>query len=80
MDPSLPNVDYSDFIIKPQDFSECYRDIKEQLPRDMLVPRGFGLSTTAFVDISFAQSKKTRKSHTSFIIFVNIPPIIWFSK
>ena len=35
---------------------------------------------TAFVDASFAQNKKTRKSHTGFLIFVNRAPIIWFSK
>ena len=43
-------------------------------------PRGGHVSITAFVDASFAQNKKTRKSHTGFIIFVNKAPIIWFRK
>ena len=46
----------------------------------MPTPRGPNLSITAFVDASFAQNKKTRKSHTGFIIFVNQAPITWFSK
>ena len=46
----------------------------------MPTPRGPNLSITAFVGASFAQDKKTRKSHTGFIIFVNRAPITWFSK
>ena len=80
MDPSLPVIDYSDFTIKPQDFAEYYRDAREELPHDMPSPRGPNISMTAFVDASFAQNKKTRKSHTAFIIFVNRAPNRWFSK
>ena len=80
MDPSLPVIDYSDFTTKPQDFAEYYRDAKEELPHDMPTPRGPNISITAFVDASFAQNKKTRKSHTGFIIFANRAPIKWFSK
>ena len=80
MDPSLPVIDYSDFVTKPRDFAEYYRDVKEELPHDMPTPRGPSISITAFVDASFAQNKKTRKSHTGFIIFVNRAAIKWFSK
>ena len=80
MDPILPNIDYSDFKTNPQDFSEYYLDAQEQFPHDMPKPRGSQVSITAFVDASFAQNKKTRKSHTGFIIFVNRAPIVWFSK
>ena len=80
MDPSLPNIDYGVFKTKAQDFAEYYRDAHEHLPYDMPVPRGAMVWITAFVDASFAQNKKTRKSHTGFIIFVNRAPIVWFSK
>ena len=80
MDPSLPNIDYSDFKTNAKDFHEYYRDAYEELPNDMPRPRGHGVYITAFVDASFAQNKKTRKSHTGFIIFVNRAPIIWYSK
>ena len=80
VDPSLPNVDYGDFITNLRDFEEYYRDAREQLPYDMPVPRGVGVSITAFVDESFSQNKKTRKSHSGFIIFVNRVSISWFIK
>ena len=80
MDPSLPNIDYGAFKTKPQDFAEYYRDAHEHVPHDMPVPRGVSVNITAFVDASFAQNKKTRKSHTGFLIFVNRAPITWFSK
>ena len=80
MDPSLPNIDYGDFTTNPQDFAEYYRDAHEHLPHDRPTPRGLPVYMTAFVDASFAQNKKTRKSHTGFVIFVNRAPIVWFSK
>ena len=80
MDPSLPNIDYSDFKTNPADFAEYYRGAQEQMPRDMPKARGLYVTITAFVDASFAQNKKTRKSHTGFIIFVNRAPITWHSK
>ena len=80
MDPTLPNIDYSDFTTNPQDFAEYYRDAHEHIPHDRPTPRGLPVYMTAFVDASFAQNKKTRKSHTGFIIFVNRAPIVWFSK
>ena len=80
MDPSLPNIDYSDFKTNPADFKEYYRDAYEPMPSNMPKARGLYVTITAFVDASFAQNKKTRKSHTGFIIFVNRAPIMWFSK
>ena len=35
---------------------------------------------TALVDASHAANKKTRHSHTGFVIFINCAPIIWYSK
>ena len=35
---------------------------------------------TAFVDASHASNKKTRRSHTGFLIFINQVPILWHSK
>ena len=35
---------------------------------------------TAFVDASHANDKKTRRSHTGYIMSVNRAPIIWYSK
>ena len=42
--------------------------------------RGRGVITTAFVDASHASNKKTRRSHTGYIIFINRAPVLWYSK
>jgi hypothetical protein len=43
-------------------------------------PRGRPVTTTEFVDASHAANKKTRRSHTGFLLFVNRAPILWYSK
>ena len=42
--------------------------------------RGIAAEVTVFVDGSHASDKKTRRSHTGYIIFVNRAPIIWYRK
>lgn len=79
--PELPKLDYNIFNnTDPEMFREQYRDAKEELPPRMPKPRGKPVTMTAFVDASHAADKKTRRSHTGFIIFVNRAPIIWYSK
>jgi hypothetical protein len=80
LDPSLPGVDYGDFKTKRSDFAEQYRDAEEPMPHDMPRPRGRPVTTTMFVDASHAANKKTRRSHSGFLLFVNRAPIFWFSK
>ena len=79
-DPERPMLDYSIFKGKGEDFKEQYRDAVEELPHKMPVPRGQPVITTGFVDASHAANKKTRKSHTGYILFVNRAPLIWYSK
>ena len=43
-------------------------------------PRGNPVCITAYVDASHAANKKTRRSHTGFLIFLNRAPIHWYSK
>ena len=63
-----------------EEFKVLYRDAKEQMPSRMPKPRGLEVETSAFVDASHAANKKTRRSHTGYLIFVNKAPIIWYSK
>ena len=77
MNPELPHIDYSEFITKPEEFREYYRYAEEELPHKMPRPRGEPVVTTAFCDSSYANNKKTRRSHTGFIILVNRAPIRW---
>ena len=80
MNPEFPHIKCEDFMTNRLDFEEYYRSANEEIPRNAPQPRGKYVSTTAFVDASFGQNKKNRKSHTGFIIFVNRAPVIWFSK
>ena len=43
-------------------------------------PLGVRVRITAFIDASNASNKVNRGSHTGFVIFVNMAPIIWYSK
>jgi hypothetical protein len=60
-----------------EEFNDIYRDAEEQLPDRMPEPRGRGVTTTAFVDASHAQDKRTRQSHAGFVLFVNRAPVLW---
>ena len=79
-DPCLPKIDYNTFTTNAADFSEYYRDAQEELPDQAPPPRGQGITTTAFVDASHAANKRTRRSHSGYIIFINRAPILWYSK
>jgi len=59
MDPSLPMIDYSQFRMKPEDFTEHYLDAEEELAHQLPKARGRSISTTAFVDASHAVNRKT---------------------
>eukprot|EP00978_Attheya_sp_CCMP212_P034977 scaffold149828_cov60-Attheya_sp.AAC.2 len=79
MDPSLPTIDYSQFRIKPEDFTEHYRDAEEELLHRMPKARGRSVTTTSFVDASHTANRKTRKSHTRYLIFLNQAPVLFYS-
>ena len=76
----LPNADFSKVRSSAADFKAYYRDAKEELPPNMPRPRGQLVSSMAWVDASHAANKKTRRSHTGYVIFLNRAPILWHSK
>ena len=80
LSPELPNMDYGEFGTNTEDFAEIYRDAEEPMPHRMPLPRGNGITMTAFVDASHAANKMTRRSHTGYVIFLNRAPIVWYSK
>ena len=80
MDPDLPALDYTLFDTNAEEFKEYYRDAEELMPHKMPMPRGRPVVTTAFVDASHAANKKTRRSHSGHVIFVNRAPVKWYSK
>ncbi len=54
--------------------------MEEAIPPDMPPPLGKDADLCMMVDSNYAGEKKTRRSHTGFIIFYNLAPIIWLSK
>lgn len=80
-DPVEPIIDETMFNGESKEaFLEHYRDAKEEMPSHIPKPRGRSVRTTAFVDSSHGGDRRTRKSITGYIIFVNRAPIIWYSK
>ena len=59
---------------------EIYPDAKPIVPHNMPEPRGNAVDITVFVDADHAGNRVTRRSHTGVIIFVNMAPIVWYSK
>ena len=80
MDPGLPQVDFGDFNHDASEFKEYYRDAEELMPHKMPPPRGRSVITSGFVDASHAANRKTRRSHTGYILFVNRAPVKWISR
>ena len=77
-DPSYPIIDMTSF--KDFDWSSFYGNAREAIPLNAPEPRGKDVYLRMFVDSKHAGDKRTRRSRTGFIIFLNMAPIVWFSK
>jgi hypothetical protein len=77
-DPMYPDVDMLAFI--KTDWKPMYGDIKEVIPPNAPVTRGKVIDLCLFVDSDHAGSHFTRRSRTGFVIYLNMAPIVWFSK
>ena len=61
-------------------WSKFYPDATEAIPQNIPAPRGKEVVLTCFVDADHAGWRKTRRSPSSLLIFVNRAPIIRLSK
>jgi hypothetical protein len=77
-DPTYPVVDMGTFI--KTDWMSMYGDVNEKIPSDAPVPRGKEVYLRLFVDFSHAGEQFTRCSRTGFVIYLNMVPIVCFSK
>jgi hypothetical protein len=77
-DPTYPAVDMGTFI--KTDWKYMYGDVKEIIPSDAPIPRGKEVDLRLFVDSDHAGEQFTRRSRTGFVIYLNMAPIVWFSK
>ena len=62
------------------DWKAFYDDACDAIPPNVPTPRGKDVNLRMFVDSDQAGDKETRGSRTGFIIFLNMAPIVWFSK
>jgi hypothetical protein len=62
------------------DWTNYYRDAKEELPPNMPEPRGNPVQVTYFVDADHAGNRITHHSQTGILIFLNRAPILWYLK
>jgi hypothetical protein len=77
-DTTYPAVDMGTFI--KTDWKSMYGDVKEIIPSDAPVPGGNEVDLSLFVDSGHAGEQFTRLSRTGFVIYLNMAPIVWFSK
>ena len=67
-------------LMKIDAMKKFYPDAEEAIPDNAPPPRGKAIQINAFVDADHAGNKVTQRSHTGFIIFMNMAPIFWYSK
>ena len=70
-------------LFHPSDKSvweESYPEAEEAIPRNAPTPRRKPVYVRCYVDADHSGNLLTRRSHTGIIIFVNISPILWYSK
>jgi hypothetical protein len=74
-------MDWSPYKTEAHDWGEFYPDAEEQeLPPDMLIPKGKAIRLTCFKDADHAHDVVTRRSVTGVLLFANNMPIEWISK
>jgi hypothetical protein len=77
-DPTYPSVDMGAFI--KTDWKSMYGDVKDMIPPDAPVNLGKKVDLRLFVDSDHAGEKFTSRSRTGHVIYLNMAPIVWFSK
>jgi hypothetical protein len=77
-DPTCPSFDMG--TLTKTDWKSMYGDVKEMIPSDAPVPRGKEVDLRLFVDSDHAGEQFIRCSRTGSVIYLNMAPIVWFSK
>jgi len=62
------------------DWTDFYKDVKEQIPKDAPEPLGESVEMRVCIDSDHAGDKVTWQSCTGVLIFLNRSPILWYSK
>jgi hypothetical protein len=76
--PTYPKIDMGQY---PQyNCTKFYGDVEEAIPVDMPEPLGKDVDVCMMCDSDHAGDKRTKHSHTGFLIFCNMALIDWVSK
>ena len=79
LDHSYP--DHAQLDVQDHDtWREFYPDASEEIPHDMLDPKGKPVRMTVYVDADHAHDLVTRRSVTGIILMLNNTPVRWVSK
>jgi len=78
LDPTYAAFDYDAF--PQQDWNEFYGDAPKHIPSNAPPPMGRPVEVRCYVDADHAGDMLTRKSRTGIVIFLNLAPIVWYSK
>ena len=78
-DPTYPEIDRSSFN-HGESWKDYYGDVKELLPPNAPPPRGREAVLRVFVDSDHAGESLTRRSRTGYLLYLNMAPILWYSK
>jgi hypothetical protein len=77
-DPSYPDVDTRAFV--KTNWKPMYGDVKEAIPPNAHVTRRKAIDLSLCVYSDHAGEHFTHRSRTVFVIYLNMAPIVWFSK
>ena len=78
MDPTYVEWKKGDYT--PQDWTDFYGDIEEDIPGNAPEALGKPVQIIEFFDADHAGDKSTRLSRTSVLIFLNKAPVIWHTQ
>ena len=78
-DPTYPKPDMSGFKTDCP-WKEFYGDVKEAIPPNAPTPRGKEIDMQLYVDSDHAGDKNLRRSRTGFLIYLNMSPIVRYTK
>ena len=76
----IPNPSDNTKESKIARMKKYYPDAEEALPSNAPEPRGLPVQINCFVDADHAGDRVTRRSQTGVLIYLNMAPIIWYSK
>jgi len=77
-DLAYPDIDERQF--HNPDWTDFYPEACDKLPPSMPEPQGLPVEKLCFVDANHAGNLLTWHSQSGILIFLNKPPIIWYSK